>query len=287
MSILKKRNKKKLFIIGYGFLAKSLIDYLNKKKSYNIFCISRSSRFKQKENPDIKFIDITRLNKFKLNKAKIVINTLGNINHDKFNSKSENQIFVDHFYLPKIILDNIEINAKTLFIQIGSIDEIKQINKNKFFNTPYALFKNYFSNYLLTLKFNKILNSKIIYINSVFGKYQKNDRLIPISINSLIKNQPFFPKNPKQKRNFISSDEFAESIYKIILNHKKFKDRIIIQSIFDYKVGDIVSFILKKTQIKKYKAKKNENSNYETFIVDEKLNIENKLKKTIDSYINE
>lgn len=287
MSILKKRNKKKLFIIGYGFLAKSLIDYLNKKKSYNIFCISRSSRFKQKENPDIKFIDITRLNKFKLNKAKIVINTLGNINHDKFNSKSENQIFVDHFYLPKIILDNIEINAKTLFIQIGSIDEIKQINKNKFYNTPYALFKNYFSNYLLTLKFNKILNSKIIYINSVFGKYQKNDRLIPISINSLIKNQPFFPKNPKQKRNFISSDEFAESIYKIILNHKKFKDRIIIQSIFDYKVGDIVSFILKKTQIKKYKAKKNENSNYETYFVDEKLNIENKLKKTIDSYINE
>lgn len=287
MSILKKRNKKKLFIIGYGFLAKSLIDYFNKKKSYNIFCISRSNRFKQKENPNIEFIDIARLNKFKLNKAKIVINTLGNINHDKFNSKSENQIFVDHFYLPKKILDNIEINAKTLFIQIGSIDEIKQINKNKFFNTPYALFKNYFSNYLLTLKFNKILNSKIIYINSVFGKYQKNDRLIPISINSLIKNQPFFPKNPKQKRNFISSDEFAASIYKIIRNHQKFKDRIIIQSIFDYKVGDIVSFILKKTQIKKYKSKKNENSNYETFIVDEKLNIENKLKKTIDSYINE
>ena len=68
------------------------------------------------------------------------------------------------------------------------------------------------------MKNNKVLNVKIIYLNSVFGKYQK-DRLIPLAIDSLKKNKLFFPKNPHQ-RNFISSEEFATSVEKIITNIK-------------------------------------------------------------------
>ena len=287
MNISKKRNKKKIIIIGYGFLAKSLINYFHKKSNYNIFCISKFSKSNQKLNPKIKFLDISKIIKFNIYKPNIIINTLGNINHDNFTSKYENQIFIDHFNLPRKILEIISKNSKTLFLQIGSIEEIEQINKNGFYKTPYAFFKNYFSNYLLTLKYNKYLNVKIIYLNSVFGKFQKYDRLIPISINSFIKNKSFTPNNPNQKRNFISSDEFAESVDEVIRKYQKFKDKIIIQSMFDYKVGDIVSFILKSKPIKKYKAREFKNLNFETLFVKEKLNIENKLKKTIETYLNE
>ena len=108
----------------------------------------------------------------------------------------------EHFNLPKKILDKIKKDPTKLFIQIGSIDEIDQISKKKFYSTPYAFYKSFFSKYLLTLKFNKIIDVKIIYISSAFGLYQKKDRLIPNAINSFINNKTFKPSYPNNKRNF-------------------------------------------------------------------------------------
>ena len=288
MNISKKRNRKKILIIGHGFLAKSLINNFSKRSNFNIFCISKIKKYIQNYNSNVKFIDISKIKKTNFNiKFDVIINTIGNINHDNFNSQTENQILNDHFLLPKMILEKIKKDSQTLFIQIGSIDELEQINKKEFYQTPYAFFKNYFSNYLLTLKNNKVLNVKIIYLNSVFGKYQKKDRLIPLAIDSLKKNKLFFPKNPHQKRNFISSEEFATSIEKIITKHKKFQDKIIIKSKFNYKVGEIVSFILENKNIKKYISTSSNYKKVEVFYINEKINIKTKLKKVIDFYINE
>ena len=288
MNISKKRNKKKILIIGHGFLAKSLIDNFNKSSNYNISCISKVNKFIKSKNHNINFFDIYKIKKTIFNeKFNVIINTIGNINHDKFNSQNENQIFNDHFLLPKLILEKIKKDFETLFIQIGSIEEIEQINKKKFYATPYALYKNYFSNYLLTLKNNKVLNAKIIYLNSAFGKYQKKDRLIPLAIDSLIKKKSFFPKNPHKKRNFISSEEFATSVENIIINHKKFQDKIIVKSKFNYKVGEIVSFIIENKKIKKYIAAKSNYKKIDIFYVNEKNSIETKINKVIDFYINE
>ena len=288
MSISKKKNNKTILILGYGFLAKSLINYFDNKPKYNIFCISKTSNIKEPQHSNVKFINISLNKKINLNeKIDIIINTIGNINHDNFESQDENQIFIDHLYLPKKILHEIKKDFSTLFIQIGSIDEIEQIKRYSFYKTPYALFKNYFSNYLLTLKSNKFLNAKIIYVNSVFGKYQKKDRLIPSAINSLVNKKSFKVNNPKQKRNFISSDEFAYSVNEIICQHHKYKDKIIIKSIYDYKINDIVLSILENKPITKYFSKKSYNSNYDILIVKEKLKMEEKLKNTIKFYTNE
>ena len=289
MTITKKiNNKKTIIIIGYGFLAKSLIEYFNKSLNYNILCILKLKKIKKKKISNINFIDISKINKINYYKRiDVIINAIGNIDHNNFNSQTENQIFTEHFLLPKRILEKIKKSYETLFIQIGTIDELDQIKKNEFYKTPYALYKNYFSNYLLTLKYNKILNSKIVYVNSVFGKYQKKDRLIPLAINSLIKKKSFLPNNPHQKRNFISSEEFSNSINNIVNKHKKYKDKIIIKSKFDYKVGEIVSFILKNKNIKKYIASKMNNTKIDTVYVKENTKIETKLRKVIDFYANE
>lgn len=288
MNISKIRNKKTIIIIGYGFLARSIIENINKNFKYNIFCICRIKKNNKKNSLNINFVDISKIKKINFHKnIDVIINTIGNINHDNFNSKSENQIFIEHFLLPKMILDKITKSLKTLFIQIGSIDELKQIKNKKYYKSPYALYKNYFSNYLLTLKYNNILNSKIVYVNSVFGKYQKKDRLIPNVIENFIKNKSFIPDNPNQKRNFISSEEFVTSLEKIITKNSKFQDQIIIKSKFDYKVGDIVSFIIKNKNIKKYISSKMNNSKIDTVYVKENIKIETKLRKVIDFYANE
>ncbi len=288
MNISKIRNKKTIIIIGYGFLARSIIENINKNFKYNIFCICRIKKNNKKNSFNINFVDISKIKKINFHKnIDVIINTIGNINHDNFNSKSENQIFIEHFLLPKMILDKITKSLKTLFIQIGSIDELKQIKNKKYYKSPYALYKNYFSNYLLTLKYNNILNSKIVYVNSVFGKYQKKDRLIPNVIENFIKNKSFIPDNPNQKRNFISSEEFVTSLEKIITKHSKFQDQIIIKSKFDYKVGDIVSFIIKNKNIKKYISSKMNNTKIDTVYVKENIKIETKLRKVIDFYANE
>lgn len=288
MNISKIRNKKTIIIIGYGFLARSIIENINKNFKYNIFCICRIKKNNKKNSLNINFVDISKIKKINFHKnIDVIINTIGNINHDNFNSKSENQIFIEHFLLPKMILDKITKSLKTLFIQIGSIDELKQIKNKKYYKSPYALYKNYFSNYLLTLKYNNILNSKIVYVNSVFGKYQKKDRLIPNVIENFIKNKSFIPDNPNQKRNFISSEEFVTSLEKIITKHSKFQDQIIIKSKFDYKVGDIVSFIIKNKNIKKYISSKMNNTKIDTVYVKENIKIETKLRKVIDFYANE
>ena len=120
MNISKIRNKKTIIIIGYGFLARSIIENINKNFKYNIFCICRIKKNNKKNSFNINFVDISKIKKINFHKnIDVIINTIGNINHDNFNSKSENQIFIEHFLLPKMILDKITKSLKTLFIQIG------------------------------------------------------------------------------------------------------------------------------------------------------------------------
>ena len=109
MSISKKKNNKTILILGYGFLAKSLINYFNNKLKYNIFCVSKPSNIKEPQHSNVKFINISLNKKMNLNeKIDIIINTIGNINHDNFESQDENQIFIDHLYLPIKILHEIK-----------------------------------------------------------------------------------------------------------------------------------------------------------------------------------
>ncbi len=291
MSIIKKTNKKKILILGNGFISHCLINHFNIKKNTQLFCLHKSKNITFKKFKNVKYINLSNQKKIKaIKKINIFINTLGNIDHNSFNTTSEIEMFKQHFHIPMHILNLIEKNKKMLFIQIGSIDEINQIKKNNFYTTPYALYKNYFSNYLLTLVYNNIINSKIIYVNSVFGIYQKIDRFIPSVIQNFIRNKRFNPNFPQLKRNFIASNDFASSVEKIINKPNNFKNKIIIKSKYDYKISDIVKYIYSEkkndTYIKKYKSKNNFEQTIDILIVDENSSFESNLLKTMDFYKN-
>lgn len=292
MSTIKKTNKKKILVLGNGFLSQSLLNHFNKKKNFQIVCVLKKQNKNIKKISNVRYINISNQKEIKsIKKINIIINALGNIDHNKFNTISDIKMFKQHFYIPKKVLDLVEKNTKTLFIQIGSIDEINQIKKDKYFTTPYALYKYYFSKYLLTLDANNVINSKIVYVNSVFGNHQKKNRFIPSVIHNYIKNKKFHSNFPKTKRNFISSSEFASSIEKIINKPSNFKNNIIIKSNYDYKIEDIVKYIYiknkNKYKINKYISKNILKNNFDNLIVKGNSSFESNIINTIDFYINE
>ena len=288
MSISKRINKKKIIVLGNGFISQAFLNYFNKDKKFSLICLSKPNE-NLKKITGVKYLNIRdHKNIKKIHKIDFIINALGNINHSNFKTKSESVIFNEHFNLPIKILKNLNLTNKIIFLQIGSIDEINQLRKNPYHLTPYALSKNFFSNYLLTLKYNHFIDVRIIYVNSVFGKNQKKNRFIPSVINSFVNKKSFTPTYPDENRNFISSTELVTAIHKILNKPYDFKEKIIIKSKNDYKIKDIVSYIYSqnksKLKIRKYKSQNFKLPRLDYFFV--KDNLEKKINEIIKSYIN-
>ena len=283
MSISKRINKKKIIVFGNGFISQAVINYFNKDKKFSLICLSKPNK-NLKKITGVKYLNIgDNKNIKKISKIDFIINALGNINHSNFKTKSESLIFNEHFNLPIKILKKLNLTNKIIFLQIGSIDEINQLRKNPYHLTPYALSKNFFSNYLLTLKYNHFIDAKIIYVNSVFGKNQKKNRFIPSVIDSFINKKSFIPTHPNENRNFISSTELVNAIHKILNKPNDFKEKIIIKSKNDYKIKDIVSYIYgqnkSKLKIRKYKSQNFKLPRLDYFFV--KDNLEKKINELI------
>lgn len=289
MSTLKRINKKKIIVLGNGFISQSILNYFNKNNKYLLFCLSKPNK-NIKKIKGVKYLSSNDYKNIKkLCDIDFIINALGNINHSNFKTNSEYKIFDEHFNIPIKILKNMTISKNTLFLQIGSIDEIDQLNKNRYHLTPYALSKNFFSNYLLTLKYNKFINAKIIYVNSVFGKKQKKDRFIPSVINSFLIKKIFIPTSPNQNRNFISSAEFVNAVHEILNKPNNFNDKIIIKSKHDYKIKDIVSYIYNKNKqqvkIRRYKSQNYKLPSIDYYFVKDQDNFEKNLDEIIEFYM--
>ncbi len=288
MTTSKRINKKKILVFGNGFISQAVLNFFNKDKKFLLICLCKPNK-NLKKITGVKYLNISDYKNInKIRKIDFIINALGNINHSKFKTKSESIIFNEHFNLPIKILANLNINNKVLFLQIGSIDEITQLFKNPYHLTPYALSKNFFSNYILTLNYNNFINAKIIYVNSVFGENQKKNRFIPYVIDSFINKKSFIPNYPNENRNFISSTELVNAIYIILKKPNVFKDKIIIKSKNDYKIKDIVSYIYNKNKskikIRKYKSQNFKLPSLDYFFV--KDNFEKKIDEIIKFYIN-
>ena len=107
---------------------------------------------------------------------------------------------------------------------------VSHYGKAKHKATKYLMKDNFFFNYI------------VLRLYQVYGPYQKIDRLIPITINSCLKNKKFKCTDGTQKRDFLFIDDFIDLIVKI-LKKKKIKSGI-------YNVGSgkplYVNYIIKK-----------------------------------------
>ena len=241
--------KKKILITGAsGFLGSNIISKLSKNKSLIIHGLVKNTSKIKYRYKYVRYIkaDITNLNSLKKKITEnydYIINFAGNINH-----KNRNQTYNAHFSGVKNLISVIDTHGLKLFIQIGSSLEYgdkKSPQDEKQICKPishYGKSKLLSSNHIK----KKIKNFIILRLYQVYGPFQKNNRLIPIVIDSCLKNKSFECTDGSQLRDFLYVDDFTNLIIKIL------KTKKILSGIYNVgygkpiKVREIIKYINKK-----------------------------------------
>ncbi len=214
-----KLKKKILILGGSGFLGKNLSTKLIKLRRFKITNISKKRLRNENKIKKITYISCNLDNFLKLKKKlknekfDFVINFSGNINH-----RDRQETFKAHYHGVKNIVKYIKFSKSGLLIQAGSSLEY---GKNKSPQDEKKVCKPlsaYGEAKLLSSKFiMKNLNDYIILRPyQIYGPHQKKNRLIPIIINSCIKNIKFPCTQGSQERDFLYVDDFTDLVIKIL-----------------------------------------------------------------------
>lgn len=186
-----------------------------------------------------------------------------------------------------------------MFIQIGSSLEygkIKSPHKENFKCKPISYYGK--AKYLATQYLKKNTNKYIILRPyQIYGPNQKKDRLIPITIDSCLKNKSFGCTDGSQFRDFLFVDDFSDLILKILKSKKIFSGIYNIGSGKPYQIKNLINLIQKKIKkgkpiFGKLKMRKEEmvftypniKKIKKFYKWKPKININNGLNKTIKFY---
>ncbi len=290
----------KILITGAsGFLGINLISRINKLRNFEIHGLVNKSKKKFKIFENIKYIKSDITNKKELKKKidpvyDCVINFAGNIDHgDKI------QTLNAHYVGLKNLIKIIDIKKIKLFIQVGSSLEYGRKKSPHKENQKCFPVSNYGKAKLLSTKFimKKIKRYIVLRLYQVYGPHQKKNRLIPITIDSCLKDKSFACTEGSQLRDFLFVDDLNDLILKI-LKKKKIKSGIYnVGSSAPIKVRDIIyqiKSIIRKgnPQFGKIIMRKDESQSLfpkitkikKTFDWVPNTNITKGLKKTITFY---
>jgi|TARA_Y100000294_G_C8553985_1_gene336483 nucleoside-diphosphate-sugar epimerase len=292
--------KKKILIVGSsGFLGTNFINALDKIDGLTIHALVHKKKYLNKKNDKVKYIfgDICNYSNLK-KKIKtsydFIFNFSGNINHKK--NRETHKV---HFLGVKNLIKIIKKTNSKLLVQNGSSleygNKVSPHNENLVCK-PLSYYGR--AKYLASSEIKKKLKDYIILRPyQIYGPHQKLDRLIPIIINSCIKNYSFPCSEGLQLRDFLYVDDFNNLLVKII-KKKKIKSGIYnVGSGKPLQVKKIINLILKlilkgKPLFGKLKMRKEEMKIYfpsiakvkKNFHWTPKTNILLGLRKTINFY---
>ena len=293
--------KKKILILGgNGFLGKNLLGTLVKLRRYKITSVSKkilknSKKIKKINSISCNINDYPKFKKkLKNEKFDFVINFSGNINHS-----DKEETFKAHYNCVKNIVKYIKLTKSGLLIQAGSSLEYggnKSPQNEKQICKPLSV---YGQAKLLSSKFIMKNLKKFIILRpyQIYGPYQKKNRLIPITIESCIKNLKFKCTLGNQERDFLYVDDFIDLIIKI-LGSKDINSGIFnVGSGKPIKVKNVILTIVKKIkkgtplfgELKMRKDEKNSlypdlNKTKKIFKWRPKINFDVGISKTINFY---
>ncbi len=234
----------KIVILGYnGLIGNSILDHLNKIKSFSVICVARNIKYKPYINPRIKyfkwnFTSFEKSNLSFLKKVDIVINCVGKTDEGKKNLKFINFIFINKFldYLKshKDKLRIIHLSSISVYGGHSSfLGKKKIINENSNILTDSIYSKYKFQADLLIKnmihkKYNKNLTFTILRISNVFGGKKKSNlfRLIFFLINLKLWIKSF----DDVMFNFVSVKDVAQAVVLSISQLKISKNKIYIIS---------------------------------------------------------
>ena len=252
-----------LIIGGTGFIGFNLLKKL-KNLRFSITSISLSYPKKNNLISGVNYIKLDITNKNEIKKINgnfdIVINAGGygglDGNFRDTNKMYQNQIKglknVASFFLKKKIKKFIQVGSSLEYGSVSGIQTEKSYSKNPI--TIYGKSKLNSTNYLKFL--NKVFNFPVVVLRlyQVYGPNQKNNRLIPYIIESIIKNKKIFTTRGDQIRDFCYIDDVTEAIIKCFNSKKSIGEIINIGYGRGYQIKDILKKIFKF--FPKYKVKR-------------------------------
>ena len=236
---------------GTGFIGYHLIKRL--KNNFNVISLSSSKPKIDKKIKNITYLksDIYKKASLfkKLNSIDVdyVINLAGYVDHS--NKKKTTQT---HYYGCKNLVDYFCNKKIKLFLQIGS--SLEYGNKRSPHheslkckpNAVYGNSKLKSTKYILkTAKYQRF-PFVILRLYQVYGPNQRINRLIPIVINSCLKNKKFKCSPGLQTRDFLYIDDLVRLISKIIHSKKKIEGIFNVGSDRPIKVREVIEMIKKK-----------------------------------------
>ena len=264
-------NKKKILITGgTGFigyhLAKKCIEY-----NWSITSLSTKKPKIERKLDKVNYVFCDISNKKNLTKKinnnyDYVVNLAGYVDH--YHKKKTK---ISHYNGCKNLSSLFIGSNIKKFVQIGSSIEygkIKspQIENSDNFQKVYSVYGNaklLSTKFLLSLKKKFSFPVTVIRLYLVYGPYQDNNRVIPITILNAIKNMNFDCSDGNQYRDFTYIDDVIEAIIKILKNKKTNGQIINIGSGKPYKIRKLILKICKfigsgKPKFGKIKLRKDE-----------------------------
>ena len=290
----------KILITGAsGFLGINLISRIYRFRKFKIHGLVNKNKKKFKRCQNIKYIKTDITNKNELKKKididyDFIINFAGNINH-----KDKIQTFNAHYVGLKNLTEIINLKKIRLLVQIGSSLEYGRKKSPHQENNNCFPVSNYGKAKLLSTKYimKKLSKYIILRLYQVYGPHQKKNRLIPMIIESCLKNKSFACTEGSQLRDFLFVEDLNDLILKILKKDKIKSGIYNVGSSVPIKVKDVINQIINiirkgKPLFGKLSMRKDESKSLypkitkikKTFSWKPNTNISKGLKKTIKFY---
>lgn len=243
--------KKKILIVGgTGFLGHHLAKKC--KTQYIVTSISLNQPKREKQLKGVKYLiaDMSKKQELikKINtKFDIVVNLGGYIDH-----KNRNLATKTHFNGCKNLINFFKNKNIELFVQIGSSTEYGKQKSPNFENmkgnpkTIYAQSKLNASKYLINFSKKYNFPYVILRLYQVYGPEQKQDRLIPMVINSCLEDLLFRCSSGLQNKDFLYITDAINAISNCFNNKKVIGNIVNIGSGQKISIKKLILKIVKK-----------------------------------------
>jgi len=220
--------KKKILIIGgTGFIGR----HLAKKclsLNWHVTSISSSRQSKKKTLNNVEYLhcDISKkkslYSKLKKKEFDYVVNLGGYVDHKKkiktYNSHYIGVKYLANFFLHKSIIAFVQMGSSLEYGNLHPPHKEEMVTNIKKLKSVYAISKLKATNYLMELNKKYNFPCTVLRLYLTFGPKQDHNRLIPIIINSCLKNYTFDCSEGKQFRDFIYIDDLINLIIKVLKN---------------------------------------------------------------------
>ena len=245
MGNIKKKNI--LIVGGTGFIGFHLIKKCL-KNNFSVTSLSLTKPKKNRKHKNVNYLicDISKKINIKKKITKnyeIVVNLGGHIDH-----VNKHKTFNSHYNGCKNLVNFFAKKKLKIFVQIGSSSEYGMAKSPHKENIKTKATSIYGKSKLLSTNFlmkdDKFKNFPFVILRfyQVFGPNQEINRMIPIVINSSLKDEKFGCSEGKQFRDFLYIDDAVEAIF------KTFKNKLIKRKIINIGSGKIINikYLIKK-----------------------------------------